>query len=83
MPSGHRGLQSPLPDSRNMEGVSGRGGSGNHRWGDREGWGAEWWLGRRASEVKFPVEKVGTSRRCPARAGKPEPMLLLSALEAH
>ena len=58
MPSGRTGLQSPLPVSRTSERVSGRGGSGNHRWGDREGWGAERRLGRCASEVRFLVEKV-------------------------
>ena len=44
-----------------------RDGSGNHRWGDREGWGAEWWLGRCASEVRFPVEKVGYRQAMPRR----------------
>lgn len=57
-PSGHTGLQSPLPGSRASERVSGRGGSGHHRWGDREGRGAERRLSGCALEARLLAEKV-------------------------
>ena len=65
MPTGRMELQSPLPFSRPSERVSERGGSGNHRWVDREGWGAGWWLGRCASKVRFAVEKVRNQQVMP------------------
>lgn len=66
-PGGPTALQPPLPSSRAVGRGLGRDGSGNHRWGDREGWGAEWWLGRCASEMRFPVEKVGYRQAMPSR----------------
>lgn len=67
------GLQPPLPSSRTIKGVSERGGSGNCRWGDGEGWGEEWWLGRCASEVRLPVEKARDQQGMPSQGKGAEP----------
>ena len=63
MLTGRTGLQSPLPISKPSERVSGRGGSGNHRWVNREGsWVVVWQM---CPKVRFPVEKVRNQQGVP------------------
>lgn len=75
LPTRRTGRQSPAHLQTLREGRE-RGGSGNHRWVDREGWGAGWWLGRRAPGKRGLQWKGQNQQAGLTRAGKPEPMVL-------
>lgn len=75
MLTGRTGLQSPLPISKPSERVSGRGGSGNHRWVNREGsWVVVWQMCLQGEVSSGKGQEP--ARSALARAGKPEPVVL-------